>query len=110
MNPRFWLKLCVSVTVGAVCVVYALAGVDRHEVLQALSALPLSAVGVYLLMLAGAHLLGALRLQYLHRPLGVAGPRGGAVGGSSGGLTADPGPPRRPGAVTATHFVARAHP
>lgn len=107
MNHRFWLKLLVSLGIGAVCVVYALSGVNGHEVGRAIAALPLSAVGVYVLILAVTHLFRAWRWEYLLRPLHVSVPRARLLAISSVGFMAILALPVRLGEFVRPYFVAR---
>ncbi|HVR62648.1 MAG TPA: lysylphosphatidylglycerol synthase transmembrane domain-containing protein [Polyangia bacterium] len=107
MKSRFWLKLCASLAVGAVCVAYALAGVNGREVVQALRELPLSSIGVYVLILAVTHLFRTWRWEFLLRPLGVALPPGRLLAVSSVGFMAILTLPVRLGEFVRPYLVAR---
>jgi uncharacterized protein (TIRG00374 family) len=68
---KLFLKLFISLLVGAVCVWFALQKIDLHSTSQVLHRLPLAAVGLYLVTLAATHLFRAWRWEYLLRPIGV---------------------------------------
>src|SRR5579872_5626193 len=107
MNSRFWLKVCLSLGVGAVSVAYAVHGVDGHAVLRSLRALPWQAVAGYVLLLALSHLLRAWRWEYLLRPLGVSMPLGRLLAISSVGFMAIVALPVRLGEFVRPYYVAR---
>ena len=71
MTRRLFVQAFLSLAVGAVCVVYAVHGMDGHAVLAAVRALSPTAIGLYLLILAVTHLFRAWRWEYLLRPLGA---------------------------------------
>ncbi|HEY2731727.1 MAG TPA: lysylphosphatidylglycerol synthase transmembrane domain-containing protein [Polyangia bacterium] len=107
MNGRMALKLALSLGVGAVCVVYAMHGMDRHAVGAALRALPASAIACYLVILAVAHLFRAWRWEFLLRPLGVTLPLGRLLLISSAGFMAILALPVRLGEFVRPYFVTR---
>jgi len=107
MNGRMALKLALSLGVGAVCVVYAMHGMDRHAVGAALRALPASAIACYLVILAVTHLFRAWRWEYLLRPLGVTLPFGRLLLISSAGFMAILALPVRLGEFVRPYFVTR---
>ena len=72
LAPADWSGL--SLAVGVVCVVYAMHGMDRAAVMEALRTLPPSAIAIYLATLAVTHLFRAWRWEFLLRPLGVSLP------------------------------------
>lgn len=108
-RARFWLKTLLSLGVGAVCVVYALHGMNGPEVLVALKALPLSAVGLYLVTLAITHFFRAWRWEFLLRPLGVTLPLRRLLPISSVGFMAILALPVRLGEFVRPYFVTREH-
>ncbi|HVR01159.1 MAG TPA: lysylphosphatidylglycerol synthase transmembrane domain-containing protein [Polyangia bacterium] len=107
MNGRMALKLALSLGVGAVCVVYAMHGMDRQAVGAALRALPASAIGSYLVILAVTHLFRAWRWEFLLRPLGVSLPLGRLLLISSAGFMAILALPVRLGEFVRPYFVTR---
>ncbi len=107
MNRGLALKLAVSLGVGAVCVVYAMHGMDRHAVVEALRALPPSAIAIYLVILAVTHLFRAWRWEYLLRPLGVSLPLRRLLLISSVGFMAILALPVRLGEFVRPYFVTR---
>jgi uncharacterized protein (TIRG00374 family) len=107
VKPGLVVKIALSLTVGVVCVVYAIHGMDGPAVLQALRALPLSAVGIYLATLAMTHFLRAARWEYLLRPLGVSVPLKRLLPISSAGFMAILALPIRLGEFVRPYFLAR---
>ena len=101
------LKLALSLGVGAICVVYAMHGMDRHAVVEALRALPPSAIAIYLAILAVTHLFRAWRWEYLLRPLGVSLPFRRLLLISSVGFMALLALPVRLGEFVRPYFVTR---
>ena len=67
-------KIAASLLVTAVCVVYALHGIDTAGVMSALRALPLSAVLLYLATVAITHFFRSARWNHLLKPLGMTIP------------------------------------
>ena len=61
VNRGLLLKLGLSLGVGAICVVYAMKGMDRRAVVDGLRALPVPAIASYLAVLAVAHVLRSWR-------------------------------------------------
>ena len=75
------VKLALPLGVGAVCVVYAMHGVDRHAVLAAVRALPVSAIALYLATVVVTNLFRAWRWEFLLRPFeGARYERGQRIG------------------------------
>lgn len=107
MNGRLLLKVALSLTVGAVCVAYAVHGMDGRAVLEALRTLPLSAIFIYLGTLAVTHLFRAWRWEYLLRPLGVTVPLPRLLLMSSAGFMAILALPVRLGEFVRPYFVSR---
>jgi glycosyltransferase 2 family protein len=107
VTVRFALKILLSLAVGAVCVVYAVHGMDRHAVGQALRALPLSAIGTYLATLAVTHLFRAWRWEFLLRPLRVSLPLRRLLLISSVGFMAILALPVRLGEFVRPYFLTR---
>jgi uncharacterized protein (TIRG00374 family) len=107
VNGRLALKLAVSLGVGGVCVFYAVRGMDGHAVLEAVRALPMSAVAIYVVILAVTHLLRAWRWEYLLRPLGVSMPLRRLLLISSVGFMAILALPVRLGEFVRPYFVTR---
>jgi uncharacterized protein (TIRG00374 family) len=107
VNFRFALKIALSLAVGAVCVVYAVHGMDRHAVAQALRALPPSAIVIYLATLAVTHLFRAWRWEFLLRPLRVSLPLSRLLLISSVGFMAILALPVRLGEFVRPYFLTR---
>jgi uncharacterized protein (TIRG00374 family) len=107
VNLRTVIKLGLSLAVGGVCVVYAMHGMDRAAVWQALRALPPSAIALYLLTLAVTHLFRAWRWEFLLRPLGVSLPLRRLLLISSVGFMAILALPVRLGEFVRPYFVTR---
>jgi uncharacterized protein (TIRG00374 family) len=107
MTPKFALKLVLSLTVGGVCVAYAMHGVDRQAVLQALHDLPARAIIAYLGILALTHLFRTWRWEFLLRPLGVSLPLKRLLPISSAGFMAILALPVRLGEFVRPYFLTR---
>lgn len=107
MTPRFAFKLLLSLVVGGVCVAYAMHGVDRPAVMQALHALPARAIIAYLATLAVTHLFRAWRWEFLLRPLGVSVPLKRLLPISSAGFMAILALPVRLGEFVRPYFLTR---
>jgi hypothetical protein len=107
MTRRLFVQAFLSLSVGAVCVAYAVHGMDRHAVLLAVRALSPAAIGVYVLILAVAHLFRASRWEYLLRPLGASMPFRRLLLISSVGFMAILALPVRLGEFVRPYFVAR---
>jgi uncharacterized protein (TIRG00374 family) len=107
VNLRTVVKLGLSLAVGGVCVVYAVHGMDRAAVWQALRELPPSAIALYLLTLAATHLFRAWRWEFLLRPLGVSLPLKRLLLISSVGFMAILALPVRLGEFVRPYFVTR---
>jgi uncharacterized protein (TIRG00374 family) len=101
------VKIALSLAVGAVCVAYAVRGMDGPEVLRALRELPLLAIVLYLLTLAVTHFFRAWRWEYLLRPLGVSVPLRRLLLISSAGFMAILALPVRLGEFVRPYFLAR---
>lgn len=106
-RARFWAKTILSLAVGAICVVYALHGMNGPEVLAELRALPVSAVLLYVATLAVTHLFRAWRWEFLLRPLGVTLPLRRLLPISSVGFMAILALPVRLGEFVRPYFVTR---
>jgi uncharacterized protein (TIRG00374 family) len=107
VNLRTVVKLGLSLAVGGVCVVYAMHGMDKAAVWQALRDLPPSAIALYLLTLAVTHLFRAWRWEFLLRPLGVSLPLRRLLLISSVGFMAILALPVRLGEFVRPYFVTR---
>jgi uncharacterized protein (TIRG00374 family) len=107
VNLRTAVKLGLSLVVGGVCVVYAMHGMDKAAVWQALRELPPSAIALYLLTLAATHLFRAWRWEFLLRPLGVSLPLRRLLLISSVGFMAILALPVRLGEFVRPYFVTR---
>jgi uncharacterized protein (TIRG00374 family) len=107
VNRSLLLKLVLSLGVGAICVVYAMKGMDRRAVADGLRALPASAIVSYLAVLAVAHLLRSWRWGYLLRPLGVKLPLRRLLLIGSVGFMAILALPVRLGEFVRPYFVTR---
>ena len=66
-------KILATTLVTAICIYYALHGVDRAQVMAELRALPTAGVLIYLITLAFTHLFRSWRWEFLLRPLGIQG-------------------------------------
>jgi glycosyltransferase 2 family protein len=107
VNLRTVVKLGLSLAVGGVCVVYAMHGMDKAAVWQALRELPPAAIALYLLTLAVTHLFRAWRWEFLLRPLGVSLPLRRLLLISSVGFMAILALPVRLGEFVRPYFVTR---
>jgi len=107
MTRRLFVQAFLSLTVGAVCVAYAVHGMDGHAVMAAVRALSPAAVGIYLLTLVVTHLFRVSRWNYLLRPLGAALPFRRLFLISSVGFMAILALPVRLGEFVRPYFVAR---
>jgi uncharacterized protein (TIRG00374 family) len=101
------VKLALSLGVGAVCVVYAMHGVDRHAVVAAVRALPVSAIALYLATVVVTNFFRAWRWEFLLRPLGVSLPLRRLMLISSVGFMAILALPVRLGEFVRPYFVTR---
>jgi uncharacterized protein (TIRG00374 family) len=107
MTPRFVIKLVLSLGVGIGCVAYAMHGVDRPAVLQALHDLPARAIIAYLATLAVTHFFRAWRWEFLLRPLGVSVPLKRLLPISTAGFMAILALPVRLGEFVRPYFLTR---
>jgi uncharacterized protein (TIRG00374 family) len=107
VNRSLLLKLVLSLGVGAICVIYAMKGMDRRAVVDGLRALPASAIASYLAVLAVAHVLRSWRWGYLLRPLGVKLPLRRLLLIGSVGFMAILALPVRLGEFVRPYFVTR---
>ena len=107
VKPNLLFKLLASLIVGVVCVFYALHGMNRHEVLADIRALPLDGVLLYLGTLAITHFFRSWRWNYLLRPLGAALPLRRLLPVSSVGFMAILALPIRLGEFVRPYFVTR---
>jgi len=108
-NQRLKLagKILASAVVTAVCIYYALHGVDRAKVMAELGAVPAAGVLLYLATLAVTHLFRSWRWEYLLRPLGVSIPLRRLLPISSVGFMAILALPMRLGEFVRPYYVAR---
>ena len=98
MSRRLFVQALLSLVVGAVCVAYAVHGMDGHAVLGALRALAPSAVALYLGTMVVTHLFRTLRWEYLlrrARDLAAVPPPAADLVGRVHGDPGAAGPPRR---------------
>lgn len=100
-------KLAASLVVTALCVYYAVRGVDGNQVLAELHGLRAAGVALYLLTLAATHLLRAWRWDFLLRPIGVRVPLRRLLAISSVGFMAILALPIRLGEFVRPYYVAR---
>jgi uncharacterized protein (TIRG00374 family) len=107
MNRRLFIQGFLSLVVGAVCVIYAVHGMDGHAVLGALRALAPSAVALYLGTMVVTHLFRTLRWEYLLRALGTSLPFRRLLPISSVGFMAILALPVRLGEFVRPYLVAR---
>ncbi len=107
MSRRLIIQAVLSLAVGAVCVSYAMHGMDGHAVLHALRLLSPAAIGIYVLTLAITHLFRTWRWEYLLRALGVSLPFGRLLLISSAGFMAILALPVRLGEFVRPYFVSR---
>jgi uncharacterized protein (TIRG00374 family) len=107
MNTNFLVKLVASLVVGVVCVFYAVHGMDGHQVLANIRALPLSGVLFYLGTLVVTHLFRSWRWAFLLRPLGARLPFRRLLTISSVGFMAILALPVRLGEFVRPYFVTR---
>jgi uncharacterized protein (TIRG00374 family) len=104
---KLFLKLFVSVAVGAVCVWFALRKIDIHSTVQVLQRLPMAAVALYLVTLAATHFFRAWRWEYLLRPIGVSLSMPRLLAISSVGFMAILAMPVRLGEFVRPYYVVR---
>jgi uncharacterized protein (TIRG00374 family) len=102
-----FLKIAVSLGMGAACVAYSLHGMDRPAVLAALRELPPSAIVLYLATVAVTHFFRAWRWDFLLRPLGVSLPLRRLLPISSVGFMAILALPVRLGEFVRPYFLTR---
>ena len=107
MSRKLAVNLTLSLLVGGVCVAYAVHGMDRHAVWEALRTLTPTTIAVYLVILAFTHLFRAWRWEYLLRALGVSFPLGRLLLISSAGFMAILALPVRLGELVRPYYVAR---
>ncbi len=107
MKPNLLVKLLASLLVGVVCVLYALHGVDRHQVLSNIRTLPLSGVAMYLVTLGITHFFRSWRWNFLLRPLNAAVPLRRLLPISSVGFMAILALPVRLGEFVRPYFINR---
>ena len=107
MSRKLLVQAVLSLIVGAVCVVYAVHGMDGHAVLLALRSLGPETVGLYLLTLLVTHLFRTLRWEYLLRALGTSLPFRRLLPISSVGFMAILALPVRLGEFVRPYLVAR---
>ena len=103
-------KIAASLLVTAVCVAYALHGIDKAGVLSALRALPISAVVMYLGTVAVTHFFRGARWNYLLKPLGVTIPLRRLLPISSVGFMAILALPVRLGELVRPFYATREGP
>lgn len=104
---RLAVNVLLSLAVGVACVAFAVHGMDRAQVLDALRTLAPSTIGLYVLTLAVTHLFRAWRWEYLLRALGVSLPLGRLLLISSAGFMAILALPFRLGEFVRPYYVAR---
>ncbi len=107
MSRKLLVQAVLSLIVGAVCVVYAVHGMDGHAVLRALSSLGPRSVGLYIMTLVVTHLFRTLRWEYLLRALGTSLPFRRLLPISSAGFMAILALPVRLGEFVRPYLVAR---
>lgn len=100
-------KIAASLVVTALCLYYAMHGVDRAAVAAELRRLPASAVATYLALLAVTHYFRSARWNYLLRPLGVTLPARRLLLISSVGFMAILALPIRLGELVRPYYAAR---
>lgn len=100
-------KIFASAVVTAVCIYYALHGVDRAQVMVELRSLPTAGVLLYVVTLAFTHLFRSWRWEYLLRPIGVSIPLSRLLPISSVGFMAILALPMRLGEFVRPYYVAR---
>jgi uncharacterized protein (TIRG00374 family) len=110
VKPKLLLKLAASLLVGVVCVFYAVHGMDRHQVLEDIRALPLAGVLFYLATLVVTHFFRSWRWNFLLRPLGGAMPLRRLLPISAVGFMAILALPIRLGEFVRPYFVTRENP
>jgi uncharacterized protein (TIRG00374 family) len=104
---KFFLKILVSLLVGAVCFWLALQKINIGGTLDVLEQLPAAAVLLYVATLALTHFLRAWRWKYLLRPLGVSLPPGRLLAISSVGFMGILALPVRLGEFIRPYYVVR---
>ncbi|HVY36390.1 MAG TPA: lysylphosphatidylglycerol synthase transmembrane domain-containing protein [Polyangia bacterium] len=107
MSRKLVVQGILSLVVGAVCVVYAVHGMDGHAVLHVLGSLGAKSVALYLLTLLVTHLFRTLRWEYLLRALGTSLPFRRLLPISSVGFMAILALPVRLGEFVRPYLVSR---
>jgi len=107
VTSRLFLKLGMSVGLGALCVYYTMRGMSTSGVIEALRALPARAIVLYLATLAVTHVFRAWRWEFLLRPLGVSVPLRRLLLISSAGFMAILALPVRLGEFVRPYFLTR---
>jgi glycosyltransferase 2 family protein len=106
-RTRLFVNGLLSLTVAAVCIVYAAHDVDTHAVAATIRETSLVTIALYLSTLAVTHLFRSWRWEYLLRALGTSLPFGRLLLISSVGFMAILGLPFRLGEVVRPYYVAR---
>jgi uncharacterized protein (TIRG00374 family) len=104
---KLYLKIFLSLLVGAVCVWLVLRKIDLNATLAVLRHVPATAVAVYGVTLAVTHFLRAWRWQHLLRPIGGSLPPGRLLAVSSVGFMAILALPVRLGEFVRPYYVVR---
>jgi len=111
MKPRASRRLVInaalSLLVGAICIGFAVHGMDWGAVKAAIRALAPATIGLYVLTLMVTHLFRAWRWEYLLRALGVSLPFGRLMLISSAGFMAILALPMRLGELARPFYVSR---
>jgi uncharacterized protein (TIRG00374 family) len=104
---KLLIKILLSLTVGALCVVLALRKINLQQTQAVLRTLPVSAALLYALSIAPVHLFRAWRWKHLLRPIGVKLPFGRLLAISTVGFMAILALPFRLGEFARPYYVAR---
>jgi glycosyltransferase 2 family protein len=104
---KLLVKIVLSLTVGVLCVAFALHKIDLEQTKGVLRTMPLQAALLYALSIAPVHLFRAWRWKYLLRPIGVQIPFGRLMTTSSVGFMAILALPFRLGEFVRPYYVVR---
>lgn len=104
---KLFVKILLSLSVGAVCIVLALQKIDLRQTTEVLRTMPLSAALIYALSILPVHLFRAWRWKYLLRPIGVRLPFGRLLAVSTVGFMAILALPFRLGEFARPYYVVR---
>jgi len=104
---KLFVKIFLSISVGALCIGLALRKIDLHQTEAVLRTMPVSTALLYALTIIPVHLFRAWRWKYLLRPIGVKLPFGQLMIFSTVGFMAILALPFRLGEFARPYYVVR---